>query len=247
MEKIEIKGAIIPDGEQWIYDWFGIPATSPQKVNKALEKAKDKDVEVVINSGGGSVFAGSEIYTSFKEYKGKTTGKIVGLSASAASVISMGIDKLLISPTAQIMIHNAKMYGDYGDKKDFAHASDILDGIDKSIAMAYEIKTGLGAKELLDLMQKETWLTAKDAKELGFVDEIMFIEETNFNNNISVNSDGTLPQIVINKVRDELIKNKESENSTQKSIDNVFIEDTIKNTTEQNLQLAKARLKLITI
>lgn len=71
--KIEVKGAIISDGEQWIYDWFvEIPATSPNKVNKQLSQAQaGEEIEVLINSGGGSVFAGSEIYTTLKVTKEK--------------------------------------------------------------------------------------------------------------------------------------------------------------------------------
>ena len=66
--------------------------TSPGMVGKVLEEANGEDIEVEINSGGGSVFAGSEIYTAIKSYKGKKTAKIVGLAASAASVIAMAGD-----------------------------------------------------------------------------------------------------------------------------------------------------------
>ena len=81
--KINIKGPIISSSDQWIYDWLGIEATSPKVVNEQLEKAKanGEDVEVEINSGGGSVCAGSEIYTALMSYAGKVTTKIVGLAA----------------------------------------------------------------------------------------------------------------------------------------------------------------------
>ena len=197
---IEIKGAIISDGEQWIYDLFGMPATSPSKVNKALSEAEGQDVDVIINSGGGSVFAGSEMYTSLKDYSGYTKGKIVGIAASAASVVSMGVRKLLMSPTAQMMIHNSSMLAG-GNKNDLTKDAETLGNIDKSIANSYMLKTRLSQNELLELMNKETWLTAQDAKEKGFIDEIMFDDGIQFNN--SITNGVLLPQEVINKIRNE--------------------------------------------
>jgi len=218
MEKLEIKGPIISDADQWIYDWFGIPATSPKKVNDALSKVKGKDVEVIINSGGGSVFAGSEIYTTLKDYKGKITGKIVGLAASAASVIAMGIDELQISPTGQIMIHRASTYS-AGNKNDLNKTSEMLEGIDQSIANAYQLRTGLDHKELVKMMDKETWLTAQQAKELGFVDKIMFEDEIDAVASINVGADGLLPKEVIEKMRNEF-KNKQLDKQSNTKVDN---------------------------
>lgn len=227
--KIDIKGPIISDGEQWIYDWFEIPATSPSKVNKLINKIEaGENLEIEINSGGGSVFAGSEIYTALKSFKGNTEGKIVGIAASAASVIAMGIKNLTISPTAQIMIHNASSYAD-GDKNDLQKTANLLEGIDKSIANAYEIKTGMKQEELLALMGKETWLTAQQAKEMKFVDSIMFEDE--FKATASVGTNGIIPQNIMDKMQNEF-KNK--------------LENKVKNEKLENvaLQLAKAQLEL---
>lgn len=231
MGKIEIKGPIIPDGNKWVYDWFEIPATCPNDVNKALAKMKDdEEVEVIINSGGGSVYAGSEIYTSLKSYKGKTLGRVVGIAASAASVIAMGVKWLEISPTAQIMIHRAETYGG-GNKNIFEQTAQVLSGIDASISNAYQIKTGIPTNELLDMMSKETWLTAQQAKEAGFVDAIMFETEQVVVNSIADNG-GMLPQSVIDKIRNE-IKGKAENGSSfcpKKG--------------DEGLQLAKAKLNL---
>jgi ATP-dependent protease ClpP protease subunit len=231
--KIEIKGPIISDSDQWIYDWFEIPATSPGKVNSVINKANGEEIEVVINSGGGSVFAGSEIYTVLKGYKGKTTGKIVGIAASAASVIAMGVDELQISPTAQIMIHRASTYSD-GNKEEMQKAVNMLDGIDKSIANAYMLKTGISKEKLISMMSKETWLTAEKAIELGFADKIMFQEETQAV--ASINSSGLLPKEVIEKVRNQLKDKINITSNTDKATNN-----------EKELELAKARLKLALI
>ena len=237
--KIEVKGAIIPDGEQWIYDWFGVPATSAGKVNKLISQAQDgEELEIIINSGGGSVFAGSEIYTTLKSYtKGKVVGKIVGIAGSATSVISMGCHELQISPTGQIMIHNASGVFE-GDYNDMELGADILKNINSSIANAYEIKTGKPHAELLKMMNNETWLTAQKALELGFVDKIMFADEAQFKNEVKPDSNGILPKAVIEKMRNE--KGKNIENLTVENTENSTVEDN-----KKNVELAKARLNLL--
>lgn len=199
--KINIKGPIISNSEAWIYDWFGIENTSPKVVNDAIEKAKGEDIEVEINSGGGSVFAGSEIYTALKSYSGYVTVKIVGLAASAASVIAMAGKKIIMSPTAQMMIHNVSSRAS-GDYRDMQHTADVLKNANDTIANAYRLKTGKTQEELLKLMDNETWLTAEKAKEQGFVDEIMFENDLQLVANTDFS--GMLPQEVIDKIRNTI-------------------------------------------
>ncbi len=184
MAKVNIKGPIISNDEKWIYDWFGIEATCSKDIENALEKANGEEIEVLINSPGGYVDVGSEIYTLLKDYKGETTGKILGMAASAASVAAMGVKKLMISPTARIMIHNASglIQGDY---RDMEHGSEILKDCNEAISNAYVLKTGLDKEMLLDLMNKETYLNAQKAKELKFVDEIMFENPNRLVNNVN--------------------------------------------------------------
>lgn len=174
MTKIHIKGTIISDRVQKIYDWVGIQAMSPSKVINSLP-SNNTNVEVVINSGGGDVFAGSEIYTALKEYQGEVTVKVVGLAASAASVIAMAGDKVLISPTAQMMIHNVSTSVG-GDYRTFEHTAEVLKSANQSIASAYIMKTGKSDDEVKTLMDAETWFNAKSAIEHGFADEEMFVE-----------------------------------------------------------------------
>lgn len=245
--KIEIKGPIIGDGEQIFYDWFGIPATSAAKVNNALNGATaGEDIEVIINSGGGSVFAGSEIYTALKSYPGKVTAKIVGLAASAASVASMGCSVIEMAPTAQMMIHNSAC-GNRGDKNSMRHTGNVLESIDESISMAYKIKTGKSEGELLDLMNTETWMSAKKAKEMGFIDKVMFEEETSFVNTApEVLNAGTLPPEVIEKLRNEMVV--DGAIKVPKSIENTVLESPLIVTegvaAADDIELAKAKLKL---
>jgi len=176
MTKIHVKGTIISDRVQKIYDWVGIQATSPSKVINSLP-SNNTNIEVVINSGGGDVFAGSEIYTALKEYQGEVTVKVVGLAASAASVIAMAGDKVLISPTAQMMIHNVSTSAG-GDYRTFEHTAEVLKSANQSIASAYKVKTGKSDDEVKALMDAETWFNAKSAIEHGFADEEMFAENT---------------------------------------------------------------------
>ena len=175
MKKIEVKGTIISNNLQDIYDWVGIEATSPNKVLSSLSQSNE-DVEIYINSGGGDVFAGSEIYTALKEYKGNVTVKVIGLAASAASVIAMAGDKILMSPTAQLMIHNVSTTVG-GDYRAFEHTAEILKSANQSIANAYKQRTGKSDEELKSLMDAETWFNSNSAVEHGFADEVMFENE----------------------------------------------------------------------
>ena len=173
MGKIDIKGDIVSDDLVAFYDFFGMKCTYPKMVQDAIENDKDEEITLNIASNGGDVFAASEIYTMLKASGKRIVVNVQGLAASAASVISMAGDTVRISPTAQIMIHKAST-DIRGNSDDLEHQSAVLNSIDESIALAYEMKTGLKQTELLDLMAKETWLNAKTAVDKGFADEIMF-------------------------------------------------------------------------
>ncbi|PAQ15062.1 hypothetical protein CD798_08445 [Bacillaceae bacterium SAOS 7] len=199
--KISVKGPIISNSDQWIYDWFGIEATSPKKINDQLSEAGKEDLEVEINSGGGSVFDASEIYAVLKDHPANVTVKILGLAASAASVIAMAGNKIMMAPTAQMMIHNAsaRTQGDYRDMK---HAAGFLKNVNQTIANAYSIKSGKGYEELLAMMDKETWLTPQQALEHNLIDEVMF--EGQGVTIVASADDGMIPQKVIDRIRNEL-------------------------------------------
>lgn len=207
MKKVKIAGVIIPNDYQDVYDWFGIEATSPKSVSKQLAEANGEEIEVEINSPGGSVYAGSEIYTALMEYKGNVTAKIVGIAASAASVVAMAGGKVMISPTAQIMIHNVSSMA-AGDYRDFTHEAQVLENYNKSIANAYQLKTNMKQAELLEMMNKETWLTAQQAKDLGFADEIMFDRS----NLLVASGSPLLPIETINKIKNMLAEQKAQAN-----------------------------------
>jgi len=177
MIKIPVKGDIIDNDTAEFYDFWGMNNyCSPNQVESALQNANHQPVTVEIASNGGDVFAGSEIYSLLKGYDNDVTVNIVGLAASAASVIAMAGDTVKIAPTAQIMIHKA-WTDSQGNADDLEHQANVLGTIDQSIASAYENKTGMSQDELLQMMSNETWLTAKDAVDKGFADEIMFEDE----------------------------------------------------------------------
>lgn len=205
--KINVKGPIVSSSDHWIYKWLGIEATSPQQVDRLILDANGEDLEVEINSGGGSVFAGSEIYTALKSYKGNVTVKIVGIAASAASVIAMAGNKVIMSPTAQMMIHNASARAE-GDYRNMNNASKMLKNTNETIASSYRIKSRMSEEELLKMMDDQTWLTPKQALECKLIDEIMF--ENEFDMVASVDSSGMLPKTVIDRLRNT-IKNPDEE------------------------------------
>ncbi|TDL50962.1 hypothetical protein E2R60_20675 [Paenibacillus dendritiformis] len=202
-KKIKLNGPVIGDGSAWLYDWLGWPYISAARLSKELDDARGDDVELYINSPGGSVFVGSEVYTILKEYTGKVTAKVTGVAASAASFFLMAADEIKMSPTSQLMIHNAST-GTEGDKNVHSSNTSMLQGTDVAITNAYRLKTGKSTEELLDLMNKTTWMNAQQAVEYGFADGILFDEE---NSLISVTNSigGEIPQQVEEKLRDVLI------------------------------------------
>ena len=116
--------------------------------------------------------AAAQIYNMLKEYSGDVVVKIDGLAASAASVIAMAGDKVVMSPVAMMMCHNPSTQA-FGDRVDMQKAMAMLDAVKESIINAYEIKTGLSRTKLSHMMDAETWMDAYSAKELGFADEII--------------------------------------------------------------------------
>lgn len=135
-------------------------------------------VTIWLNSPGGDCIAASQIYTMLMDYKDDVTIKIDGIAASAASVIAMAGTRVLMAPTALIMIHNPMTMA-YGNHADMEKAIEMLSEVKESIINAYEIKTGLSRTKLSHLMDEETWMNASKAIELGFADDILTDEKLN--------------------------------------------------------------------
>jgi ATP-dependent Clp protease protease subunit len=150
--------------------WFDDDVT-PALFKSDLDSGKGP-ITVWINSPGGDVWAAAQIYNMLLSYSGKVTVKIDGLAASAASVIAMAGDEVLVSPVSMLMIHNPATAA-MGDKSDLEQAISMLDSVKDSILNAYVKKTGLSKNKLSKLMDDETWMDANKAVELHFADRVM--------------------------------------------------------------------------
>jgi ATP-dependent Clp protease protease subunit len=174
--ELRIDGDIVDDNSAWIYEWFGDSHTSPNKFRNELKSYSGKNITLWIDSFGGDTIAAAGIYNALKEHKGKITAKIDGKAMSAASVIAMAADEIKMSPLAIMMIHNP-WSGTYGEAKDMRHMADILDEVKETIVNAYQAKTGLSRKKISEMMDNETWMSAKTAVNEGFADSILYTED----------------------------------------------------------------------
>ena len=156
--------------ESWLDD-----DVTPAIFKEELHAGKGP-ITVWINSPGGDCIAAAQIYNMLMDYPGDVTVKIDGIAASAASVIAMAGTTVLMSPVATMMVHNPLTTA-MGNTEDMRKAIQMLDEVKESIINAYEIKTGLSRSKLSHMMDNETWLNAKMAKQLGFCDAILFRED----------------------------------------------------------------------
>lgn len=156
-----------PIGETWLGD--GVTA---KRISAALRSIGDGDVIVNLNSPGGDVFEGIAIYNLLREHKGSVTVRVMGLAASAASVIAMAGDNIEVSRAGFFMIHNVWMVA-VGNRNDLRDAADTLDPIDRALADVYAARTGMDAKTIAKMMDKETWIGGSDAVDQGFADGLL--------------------------------------------------------------------------
>lgn len=171
MKKLDLKGDVYSDTVGKFYERYHFPAIYPSKVTDALRDAKGDDVEIDLSSRGGSVDAAREIYTALMSYEGNVKIHVVGLAASAASMI-MCARECDISPVGQVMIHccSADAWGNHVVMEKMA---EILKSYDSTIIPAYIKKTGMNETDIRNIMERESWITAEEAVKLGFCDAIM--------------------------------------------------------------------------
>jgi ATP-dependent Clp protease, protease subunit len=164
-----------------IYDFIGEDAWTgngwtAKRVAGVLRAIGEKDVVLAINSPGGDVFEGIAIYNLFREHKGKVSVKVMGLAASAASVIAMAGDEILMGQGAMMMIHNS--WGvTVGNQFDHEASRDVLMAIDNAMGGIYAARSGLDAKVVADMLAKDTWMSAAQAVEKGFADGTLADED----------------------------------------------------------------------
>lgn len=153
--------------ESW-FDDDVTPALFKEELNAGVG-----DITLWVNSPGGDCVAAAQIYNMLSEYPGKVTVKIDGIAASAASVIAMAGDEVMMSPVSMMMIHNPATIA-WGDHTEMKKAIELLDAVKESIINAYVLKTGQSRTKLSHLMDAETWMDANKAVELGFADGILY-------------------------------------------------------------------------
>ena len=166
---LDIDGEIVAEP-----GWFtGPDACVASDFRKALKGVKN--VTVHINSPGGDVIAGAEIYSALREHslngEGSVTVIVTGIAASAASIIAMAGDRILMHPVAYMMIHNPWTVA-MGDAKELRKAAKVLDVIAEGLVSTYQARTGNDKEELEKMLANETWMSAATCVEEGFADEI---------------------------------------------------------------------------
>ena len=177
--------------------WFDDDIT-PQMFKEELF-AGTGPVTIWISSPGGDCTAASQIYSMLMDYKGDVTVKIDGIAASAASVIAMAGTKVLMAPTAMMMIHNPATAA-FGDHVDMEQAIKLLDEVKESIINAYELRTGLSHTQLSHMMDETTWMNAKKAIELGFADGLLTDEKRNKDIEALAFTESSVENALINKI-----------------------------------------------
>ncbi|MDH2122974.1 head maturation protease, ClpP-related [Pantoea agglomerans] len=156
-------------------DWYGDGVTA-SRIAAALRSIGGADVTVNINSPGGDMFEGLAIYNLLREYEGKVTVKVLGLAASAASIIAMAGDEVQIGRGAFLMIHNCWVYA-MGNRHDLQQIAADMVPFDKAMNDIYGARTGLDAATIDAMMNAETYIGGSDAVEKGFADRLLAADE----------------------------------------------------------------------
>lgn len=169
--EIKAKADDADSAEIWIYDEIGAYGISAKGFLEELQGVKGKKLDVRINSPGGSVFDGIAIFNALERQKENITVYVDGIAASIASLIALAGEKTIIAENGLFMIHNPFALA-IGDHNEMAKTAEILNKIREAMLNSYSNKTGRSREALIDLMEKETWFTADEALENGFVDEI---------------------------------------------------------------------------
>lgn len=158
-------------------DWWTGEGVTVKSVDAALRRIGNREVVVTINSPGGDVFEGIGIYNRLREHPAQVTVKILGLAASAASVIAMAGDRVEIGEAAFLMIHNAWVMA-IGNRHDMREVADFLEPFDGALRDVYVQRTGLASDDVAAKMDSETWIGGRAAVDEGFADALLAADET---------------------------------------------------------------------
>lgn len=173
--RTQLNGYIVADEDAWLYRFFGYTVSSPGDIRRAVaENPPGETLTLEINSPGGSMFAGFEMYSVLRGAECDTEAEVQSLAASAASTAMLGCKRVKATPVAQVMVHNPAVTAD-GNQYDHHKTAEDLGKFAQSILNAYELKCrGKRTRaELEAMMDAETWLPVQEAVEAGLVDEII--------------------------------------------------------------------------
>lgn len=168
--KVDVNGVIIPNDDKWAYDWMEWDAACPRDITDAIDRAGGDELNVYVNSGGGDFYSGMEMYSALRAYTGGVKIHVMSYAYSAASLLPCA-GHCDSSPGGLIMLHQVSCTA-RGNSRDMQHASEALSQHDEAAVAVYMEKTGKTREEILDMMYRETYLTARDATELGLIDGI---------------------------------------------------------------------------
>ncbi|KEF40122.1 protease subunit of ATP-dependent protease [Schinkia azotoformans MEV2011] len=152
----------------WWYE-----AISAESIRKALNDVTASTIRIKLNSGGGEVDQGVEIYNYLKDLDKRVVVEVTSLAASAASIAAMGADEIIMRTGSRMMIHEASTLA-YGNKQDIQKTLNALEAYDESIISIYQQRTGKSREEITNLLEAETWFTAEQAVKEGFADKVEF-------------------------------------------------------------------------
>lgn len=200
---LQLKALADDKAEILIYGEIGADfwgeGNDPKKFAEQLQQIKASTLTVRINSGGGDLFAGLAMYSALKQFKGKVVTYIDGLAASAASIIAMAGNEVIMPKNAILMIHNASTVS-YGDHNQFRKLADDMETSTNAMVETYMAKTGMSSEVIKAMMDAETYLSANDALAQGFIDSI----DEDIQLSASINNG----EIVINGINTALPANK---------------------------------------
>lgn len=200
--EITIYGVI---GDSWWSDSF-----SANDIDKALNEAGDNDIIINLNSPGGDAFDGIAIYNRLKRHKGKVTVIVDGWAASAASVIAMAGDEVVMGLGSMMMIHEAWTLV-IGSKTDMRKEADVLEELENGIINIYKTKANISQEEIREKVDAETWMSANTAVELGFADKVEGEEESEEVEEVEIRTDDEKEEI-LNELKNTLEPNEEPKN-----------------------------------
>lgn len=196
-------------GESWWSD-----STSAVDIERTLKATSANVININLNSPGGDVFDGIAIYNQLKNHPAKIIINVDGLAASAASIIAMAADELIMNTGSMLMIHEASTWT-WGTKLDIRKTLNALEGIDKSLADIYMTRYQGERSEIETMIANETWFTANEAVEIGLAHKV--------NEHVEDNDDVVDPEEFKNNVLQKFRnKNNQQNESTASSNENIL-------------------------